>query len=86
MILQLTEEQLNQIVEQKVKEAIHQLTKPVTEERLYTLREVQEKLGITAVGLYKMRLDGRIKAIGEGRLTRIPESALIKYLNRKKIA
>lgn len=48
-------------------------------ERLYRIAEVQELLAVSRRTVFAMLADGRLDAVGEGRLTRIPASAITAY-------
>ena len=50
-------------------------------ETLYTVEEVAEKLRVDKKGVYRLVKDGDIKSIKIGRVIRITETALQKFLS-----
>lgn len=53
-----------------------------SDEKLYTVKEVQEKLGLSKPTLYRFFQEGKLEKIKIGKSTRIPASSLNKLLRK----
>lgn len=50
-------------------------------ENLHTINQVCERLSLSRSTFYRLRDEGKLKAVKIGRATRVPESSIEQFIN-----